>query len=90
MAARKVNSGLVFLKEEQIEEHFKNLQIKERMVIVEPAKVASEETLKENGLLGKELTPGWKPYEYKWRFATEREWAKILNKYLPNRVFKSI
>jgi len=88
MVTRKVSSGIVFLKEEMIEEHFKNLTLKERRILVEPAKIASDEMLKEHGLLGKERKTGWAPYEYTWRFATDREWEQILDKYLPNRVFK--
>jgi len=73
--AQKTHTGLVFLKEEQIEEHVKNLEVKDRMFFIEKPKLATDESLKENGFIGRSfVNEEYKAYEYKWRFATKKEW----------------
>lgn len=85
---RKVYNSIVFLKESQIEAHFKNLEVKEGLFIVESPKVASEETIKANCV--KFIPHDMKVYEYSWRLATKKEWNAAVKKNNPNCVFQLI
>lgn len=68
---RKVYHSIVFLKESQIESHFKNLEVREGMFIVEKPKIASDELIKAHGV--KLIPIDMRVYEYKWRLATKKE-----------------
>jgi hypothetical protein len=75
---RKEYTSIVFLKESQIEAHFRNLEVKEGLFIVKQPKEASEETIKANHV--KCIPHDMKVYEYTWRLATKKERNEAVRK----------
>jgi hypothetical protein len=84
---RKVYKSIVFLKEGQEEEHFKNLAAKEGMFII-GWKEASEKIKRVHGV--KCLPAGERCIMYVWRLATRKEWNTAVQKQITNRAFNII
>lgn len=84
----KIRTGLVFLKEELIKEHVKNLEFKEGVHFVEFPRLATEEEQKEYNVLGKELSVGWAAYVYSWRWQMKKEMNEVSRR--NGGVFQSI
>lgn len=88
--ARKVYTGLVFLKDQNMaNEEVKRLETKEGYFFTELPRLANEEEIKDSGIPTNHAE-GWNLWIYKWRFATKAEWNRNVQKNNQGAAFQLI